>query len=40
MKIQNFVLEGTNNLQFNLKNFTGKKLIIYFYPKDSTPGCT
>ena len=40
MKIQNFVLEGTNNLQFDLKNFTGKKLIIYFYPKDSTPGCT
>ena len=39
MKIQNFVLEGTNNLQFDLKNFTGKKLIIYFYPKDSTPGC-
>ena len=40
MKIQNFTLEGTNNLQFDLKNFTGKKLIIYFYPKDSTPGCT
>jgi peroxiredoxin Q/BCP len=23
-----------------LKDFTGKKLVIYFYPKDDTPGCT
>ena len=23
-----------------LKDFTGKKLILYFYPKDNTPGCT
>lgn len=23
-----------------LKNFEGKKLILYFYPKDNTPGCT
>lgn len=23
-----------------LKEFTGKKLVIYFYPKDDTPGCT
>jgi peroxiredoxin Q/BCP len=24
----------------SLKDFTGKKLVIYFYPKDDTPGCT
>ena len=24
----------------NLSDFTGKKLILYFYPKDDTPGCT
>ncbi|NOZ34693.1 MAG: thioredoxin-dependent thiol peroxidase [Chlorobi bacterium] len=24
----------------NLKNLKGKKLILYFYPKDNTPGCT
>ena len=23
-----------------LKNFRGKKVILYFYPKDNTPGCT
>ena len=39
-KVPNFELEGTSNLAFNLKNFLGKYIIIYFYPKDSTPGCT
>ncbi|MEK9714609.1 MAG: peroxiredoxin, partial [Methylophilaceae bacterium] len=40
MKLKNFSLQGTNNLNFELKNYSGKKLVIYFYPKDSTPGCT
>ena len=26
--------------ELNLKDFAGKKLVVYFYPKDSTPGCT
>ena len=39
-KVPNFKLEGTSNLSFNLSNFIGKNIIIYFYPKDSTPGCT
>ena len=39
-KVPNFELEGTSNLAFNLKDFVGKYIIIYFYPKDSTPGCT
>lgn len=29
-----------NGKEVNLKNFAGKKLILYFYPKDNTPGCT
>jgi len=40
MKIKNFSLDGTNNLKFQLSDYVGKKLVIYFYPKDSTPGCT
>ena len=34
-----FKLSGTKNTKFDLKNFKGK-LVIYFYPKDDTPGCT
>ena len=26
--------------QISLSDFKGKKLVLYFYPKDSTPGCT
>lgn len=29
-----------NGKQVSLKDFAGKKLILYFYPKDNTPGCT
>lgn len=39
-KVPNFELEGTNNFSFNLSDFIGKYVVIYFYPKDSTPGCT
>jgi len=39
-KVPIFEIEGTSNLAFNLKDFVGKYIIIYFYPKDSTPGCT
>ena len=39
-KVPNFELEGTGNLFFNLSDFIGKYIVIYFYPKDSTPGCT
>lgn len=31
--------EGNENM-FSLKDFLGKKIILYFYPKDNTPGCT
>lgn len=29
-----------NNTTHSLANFAGKKVILYFYPKDDTPGCT
>jgi peroxiredoxin Q/BCP len=32
--------ECTSNLEVSSKDFIGKNLVIYFYPKDSTPGCT
>ena len=33
-------LEATGGRTVNLKHFKGQNLIVYFYPKDSTPGCT
>ena len=35
-------LTGTdeNGNEIKLSDFKGKKLVLYFYPKDSTPGCT
>ncbi len=35
-----FELESTGGKTFRLADYRGKKLIIYFYPKDDTPGCT
>ena len=29
-----------NGNEIKLQDFAGKKLVLYFYPKDSTPGCT
>jgi thioredoxin-dependent peroxiredoxin len=29
-----------NEQSISLSNFTGRKVILYFYPKDMTPGCT
>ena len=29
-----------NGKEVSLENFNGKKLVLYFYPKDDTPGCT
>ncbi|HMV11625.1 MAG TPA: peroxiredoxin [Nitrosomonas sp.] len=38
--IPDFELESTEGKPFRLTDYRGKKLIIYFYPKDDTPGCT
>jgi peroxiredoxin Q/BCP len=35
-----FKLQGDDGKTHSLKDFTGKTLILYFYPKDNTPGCT
>ena len=32
--------DSTSGLMLSNKDFDGKNLVIYFYPKDSTPGCT
>lgn len=33
-------LDASDNNSYTLKDFNGKKVILYFYPKDNTPGCT
>jgi peroxiredoxin Q/BCP len=35
-----FTLEDANGKQVSLADFAGKHVILYFYPKDDTPGCT
>jgi len=35
-----FNFTDTDGTQYSLASFKGKKLILYFYPKDNTPGCT
>ena len=35
-----FTLEDANGNKVSLKDFAGKNVILYFYPKDDTPGCT
>jgi peroxiredoxin Q/BCP len=39
-KLKNFSLPSTSDSQFQLKDFSGKNIVLYFYPKDATPGCT
>lgn len=40
MKATNFSLKDQDGNTKTLKDFTGKWLVLYFYPKDDTPGCT
>ncbi|MBZ0253094.1 MAG: thioredoxin-dependent thiol peroxidase [Candidatus Methylomirabilis sp.] len=35
-----FTLENEKGEKVSLKDFAGKKVVLYFYPKDMTPGCT
>ena len=39
-KAPDFTLTSTNNTDYSLKKSLGKYVVIYFYPKDDTPGCT
>ena len=40
IKIKDFPLVSTDEKKSKLKDYLGKNLILYFYPKDLTPGCT
>ena len=39
-RVENFNLPATGDQNLSLSDFSGRSLIIYFYPKDNTPGCT
>ncbi len=39
-KAPDFTLSDDEGRQYSLNDFRGKTLVLYFYPKDSTPGCT
>lgn len=39
-KVKNFKIAATGNKDISLNDYKGKKLVLYFYPRDSTPGCT
>ena len=38
--VPDFEADATGDLHFKLSDYLGKKIIIYFYPRDNTPGCT
>ncbi|MEG0297057.1 MAG: thioredoxin-dependent thiol peroxidase [Clostridium sp.] len=40
MKAPEFTLMGSDNKEHKLSDYIGKKVILYFYPKDNTPGCS
>ena len=39
-KAPNFTLQDQNNITHILSDYEGQWLVLYFYPKDDTPGCT
>ncbi|MBF9017814.1 MULTISPECIES: thioredoxin-dependent thiol peroxidase [unclassified Oceanispirochaeta] len=38
--VENFTLENDKGEKVNLSDFKGQKVVVYFYPRDDTPGCT
>jgi thioredoxin-dependent peroxiredoxin len=38
--VSEFTLPGTSGMSFKPMGFRGRKVVLYFYPKDNTPGCT
>lgn len=39
-KVPNFSAQATSDHVFKLSDYQGKHIVLYFYPKDNTPGCT
>jgi len=39
-KVPDFKIPATGNQEIRLSDLKGKKVVLYFYPKDNTPGCT
>lgn len=39
-KAPEFTLPSSEGTDISLRDYRGKKLVLYFYPKDDTPGCT
>ncbi len=39
-KVEDFEFNATGNAHGKLSDYEGKWLVLYFYPKDATPGCT
>ena len=39
-KAPNFTLKNKDGADISLSDFLGKRVVLYFYPKDNTPGCT
>ena len=39
-KVPDFSASATGGKQIRLKDLKGKKVVLYFYPRDNTPGCT
>jgi peroxiredoxin Q/BCP len=39
-KAPEYILEGSDGAKHSLKQYAGRTVIIYFYPRDNTPGCT
>jgi peroxiredoxin Q/BCP len=39
-KAPDFTLDGSDGMQHSLKDYSGKTVVIFFYPKDNTSGCT
>jgi peroxiredoxin Q/BCP len=40
MKAPDFTLQDKDGREVSLSDFIGKRVVLYFYPKDHTPGCT
>lgn len=40
MKAPEFTLQDKDGKEVSLSDFSGKKVVLYFYPRDNTPGCT